>query len=103
MGREPGVGPRSSQGHATTPLLTVLAAALALASTVARSWTRAAGPRADPVRGSGGGPSVPRLDIDPRSYYEDYRSPEGEEAAALKRARHHGAPRAAVGLGPGDS
>ena len=59
----------------------------------------------DPRSGGSGGTttSVPRLDIDPRSYYEDYRSPEGEEAAARARApRPPRCPRAAVGLGPGD-
>ena len=89
-----------------TPSLTVLAAALALALvTVACSGDEAAGPgRAARSGGSGGRTtSVPRLDIDPRSYYEDYRSPDEEEAAARARAPdHHGAPRAAVGLGPGD-
>ncbi len=55
-----------------TPSLTVLAAALALASvTVACSADEAAGPSGPDSRSGGSGgttTSVPRLDIDPRSY-----------------------------------
>jgi Ca-activated chloride channel homolog len=67
-----------------TPTLTVLAAALALASvTVACSSEEGAGPRG-PGRSDAGGTtttSEPRLDIDPRSYFEDY-APADEEMAA---------------------
>ena len=71
-----------------TPSLTVLAAALALASTVARSADEAAGPRAATQSGGSaahhvGAPSRHR----PRSYLRGLPVAEGEEAAALAGAR----------------